>query len=174
MLSYKSFLWVILTMNFKSICFKKPFASASYMLLKTPGVLCKTSKKKTLKSWERKAAQLETLGAKEQHSGEFFFGLMLLRLGPGEAHNLETPMNSNKIGLYPKTLTLAKGARKQSSKTEKFSDNNHSTPDKHNRNNHGLIPISKSWVESGLPFLKTNKAPHPLTGWCQWRSLTQQ
>lgn len=120
MLSYKSFLWVILTMNFKSICFKKPFASASYMLLKTPGVLCKTSKKKTLKSWERKAAQLETLGAKEQHSGEFSFGLMLLRLGPGEAHNLETPMNSNKIGLYPKTLTLAKGARKQSSKTEVF------------------------------------------------------
>lgn len=43
-----------------------------------------------------------------------------------EAHNLETQMNSDKIGLYPKMLILAKGTRKQSSKTKKFSDNNHS------------------------------------------------
>ena len=45
---------------------------------------------------------------------------MLLRLGSGEAHNLETQMNSDKIGLYPKMITLAKGTRKQSSKTKSF------------------------------------------------------
>ena len=69
---------------------------------------------------------------------------MMLRLGPGKVHNVETPMNSDKIVLYPKMLTLAKGPRKHSNKTEKFSDNNHSTPDKYYRNSHYLIPISKS------------------------------